>query len=220
MFKVFAHGHRDETRLSALSMLIESLVKEELKFKAKSSWLACYTTCLPTYDEMEISILVESDPDIDEQWHSYFKEFRAEQPVIAPSDWISKMLQYKLPKIMKKNLVIFRFPYSGSNILPTFRFFADGRFVRSNIFQLPKRTKSSRGDSLIELEMELSYWKDPEQKELSGLLYRSDGWPATTSKFYRLLCLSISKIVQNTLTFPQGFGYRVSQGRSQGWIEF
>ena len=188
MFKVFAHGHRDETLFTCIFEVNRKLTAgDELKFKAKSSWLACYTTCLPTYDEMEISILVESDPDIDEQWHSYFKEFRAEQPVIAPSDWISKChATVQAAKDNEKEFAIFRFPYSGSNILPTFRFFADGRFVRSNIFQLPKRTKSSRGDSLIELEMELSYWKDPEQKELSGLLYRSDGWPATTSKFYRV----------------------------------
>ena len=64
MFKVFAHGHRDETLFTCIFEVNRKLSEgEELKFKAKSSWLACYTTCLPTYDEMEISILVESDPD-------------------------------------------------------------------------------------------------------------------------------------------------------------
>ena len=91
---------------------------------------------------MEISILVESDPDIDSKWHSYFKEFREEQPIIAPADWISKCsCQNQNPKGAEKEFAIFRFPYSGNNILPTFRFFADGRFVRSNIFQIPKERK-------------------------------------------------------------------------------
>ena len=61
-----------------------------------------------------ISILVESDPDIDQKWHSYFKEFRAEQPVIAPPDWISKCHATVQPaKDNEKNLQSFVFLMPG-----------------------------------------------------------------------------------------------------------
>jgi hypothetical protein len=34
--------------------------------------------------------------------------------------------------------------------------------------------------------MELSYWRDPKQTQLKGLLFREDGWPSTKSKFYKI----------------------------------
>jgi hypothetical protein len=34
--------------------------------------------------------------------------------------------------------------------------------------------------------MELSYWRDPKQGQLEGLLYRADGWPSSNSKFYKI----------------------------------
>ena len=188
MFKVFAHGHRDETLFMCTFGVDRKLtVGETLKFKAKTSWLACYTTCLPTYDEMEISVPVEKSPQIDSKWHPYFKEFSEERPISAPADWLARCsAKIRSEQGAKKEFAVFRFPYPDTLSLPTFRFFADGRFVRSNIFQIPQRREIGDGETLLELEMELSYWRDPQQKELSGLLYRSDGWPGTTSKFYRV----------------------------------
>ena len=188
MFKVFAHGHRDETLFICTFEVNRKLsVGENLQFNAKSSWLACYTTCLPTYDELEISIPVELNPAIDSKWHLHFKRFRETQPISAPADWLSKCYaKIKSEKDSEKEFAVFRFPQPATISLPTFRFFANGRFVRSNIFQIPKRTKYSNGDSFVEIEMELSYWRDPDQKELAGLLYRSDGWPETKSKFYQV----------------------------------
>ena len=58
--------------------------------------------------------------------------------------------------------------------------------VSTNIFQIPQKRNIGNGETLIELDMELSYWRDPKQKEFSGLLYRSDGWPGTKSKFYKV----------------------------------
>ena len=55
---------------------------EELTFQGKASWLACFTTCLPTYDNLEITILVEKEPEIDDRWSPYFQDFRNEQPII------------------------------------------------------------------------------------------------------------------------------------------
>ena len=76
MFKVFAHGHRDETLfLCTFDVDRKLTVGETLKFRAKSSWLACYTTCLPTYDEMEITVPVESNPEIDNKWHGHTIRF-------------------------------------------------------------------------------------------------------------------------------------------------
>ena len=188
MFKVFAHGHRDETLFICTFHVDRKLtVGETLKFRAKSSWLACYTTCLPTYDEMEITVPVESNPEIDNKWHEYFKVFWEEQPITAPTGWLEKCnAKIKSDKGTEKEFAVLRFPYNGGLSLPTFRFFADGRFVLSNIFQIPQRKENDNGETFLELEMELSYWRDPKQRELSGLLYRSDGWPSTKSKFYQI----------------------------------
>ena len=188
MFKVFAHGHRDETLFICTFGVDRKLtVGETLKFKAKTSWLACYTTCLPTYDEMEISVPVEKSPQMDSKWHPYFKEFSEERPISAPAEWLARCsAEIRSDQGAEKEFAVFRFPYPDTLSLPTFRFFADGRFVRSNIFQIPQRREIGDGETLLELEMELSYWRDFQQKELSGLLYRSDGWPGTTSKFFRV----------------------------------
>ena len=188
MFKVFAHGHRDETLfICTFEVNRKLMVGEKLTFKAKSSWLACYTTCLPTYDEIEISVPVESSPQIDKKWHPYFRKFLEEQPILAPNDWLTRCsAKIRSDQGAEKEFAVFRFPHPESQSLPTFRFFADGRFVRSNIFQIPQKRNIGNGETLIELDMELSYWRDPKQKEFSGLLYRSDGWSGTKSKFYKV----------------------------------
>ena len=188
MFKVFAHGHRDETLfICTFEVNRKLMVGEKLTFKAKSSWLACYTTCLPTYDKIEISVPVESSPQIDKKWHPYFRKFLEEQPILAPNDWLTRCsAKIRSDQGAEKEFAVFRFPYPESQTLPTFRFFADGRFIRSNIFQIPQKRNIGNGETLIELDMELSYWRDPKQKEFSGLLYRSDGWPGTKSKFYKV----------------------------------
>ena len=188
MFKVFAHGHRDETLFICTFEVNRKLILgEKLTFKAKSSWLACYTTCLPTYDEIEISVPVESSPQIDKKWHPYFRKFLEEQPILAPNDWLTRCsAKIRSDQGAEKEFAVFCFPHPESQSLPTFRFFADGRFVRSNIFQIPQRREIGDGETFLEIEMELSYWREPQQKELSGLLYRSDGWPGTKSKFYKV----------------------------------
>ena len=78
MFKVFAHGHRDETLF---------ICTFDVDRKLTASWLACYT-CL--YDEMEITVPVESNPEIDNKWHEHYKVFWEEQPITAPTGWLEK----------------------------------------------------------------------------------------------------------------------------------
>ena len=115
-----------------------------------------------------------------------------EQPILAPNDWLTRCsAKIRSDQGAEKEFAVFRFPNPDSQSLPTFRFFADGRFVRSNIFQIPQKRNIGNGETLIELDMELSYWRDPKQKEFSGLLYRSDGWPAPKVNFTRFLYLSI-----------------------------
>ena len=80
-----------------------------------------------------------------------------------------------------------RFPYPDVSKLPTFRFFAQGRYVLSNIFQVPQIYQDEQGNKFLDISMELSYWRDSEKKYLEGLLFRSDGWPQTSSKFYKIM---------------------------------
>ena len=79
-----------------------------------------------------------------------------------------------------------RFPYPDVSKLPTFRFFAQGRYVLSNIFQVPQIYQDKQGNKFLDISMELSYWRDSEKKYLEGLLFRSDGWSQTSSKFYKV----------------------------------
>ena len=188
MFKVFAHGHRGET-LFVCNFNVERDLHEdeELIFKAKSSWLACYTTCLPTHANMQISIPVKSKTEIDTEWDQHFQKFWREQPAKAKASWLSQCQAFiRSEKNGEKEYAVIRFPCPDNTQLPTFRFFTHGRFVRSNIFQVPKRIFRRNDKDLLEISMELSYWRDSNQKELSGLLYRSDGWPEETSNFYEI----------------------------------
>lgn len=188
MFKVFAHGHRGET-LFVCNFNVERDLHEgeELIFKAKSSWLVCYTTCLPTHANMQISIPVNSKTEIDSKWGQHFQKFWREQPAKANASWLSHCQAFiRSEKNGEKEYAVIRFPCPGNTRLPTFRFFTHGRFVRSNIFQVPKRIFRRNDKDLLEISMELSYWRDSNQKELSGLLYRSDGWPEETSNFYEI----------------------------------
>ena len=188
MFKVFAHGHKDETLFICTFDLKRKLNPgEELTFRGKASWLACFTTCLPTYESLEITIPVEKEPKIDDRWHSYFQDFLSEQPISPPAEWISLCnAEIRKDKKGDKEFVIFRFPWKESGPLPTFRFFGDGRFIRSNIFQIPQKRSAGNSRELLEISMELSYWRDPKQTQLKGLLFREDGWPSTKSKFYKI----------------------------------
>ena len=188
MFKVFAHGHKNETLFLCTFDLKRKLKPgEELTFRAKASWLACFTTCLPTYDNLEITIPVEEKPEIDPRWHPIFKDFREMQPLSPSADWLSQCnAEIRKEEKGEKEFVIFRFPWKERSSLPTFRFFGDGRFIRSNIFQIPRSGSDSGGEDLLEISMELSYWRDPLQKELKGLLYRSDGWSTSRNKFYKI----------------------------------
>jgi DsbC/DsbD-like thiol-disulfide interchange protein len=188
MFKVFAHGNKEETLFICTFDLKKKLKPgDQLTFRGNASWLACYTTCLPTYDKLEITIAVEKEPRIDDRWHSYFQDFLKEQPINPPADWLSQCnARIRKDKKEEKEFVIFKFPWYENGPLPTFRFFGEGRFIRSNIFQTPQKHSEANGRDLLEISMELSYWRDPEQRQLEGLLYRADGWPSTNSKFYKI----------------------------------
>jgi DsbC/DsbD-like thiol-disulfide interchange protein len=188
MFKVFAHGHKDESLFIFRFDVKRKLQHgDELSFGAKASWLACFTTCLPSYDNLEITIPVQKDAEIDNRWHPYFRDFREKQPVSPPSGWLSRCnAEILKEKKGEKEFVIFRFPWDENGPLPLFRFFGDGRFIRSNIFQIPKKIFEQNGKQMVEVSMELSYWRDPDQKELKGLLYRADGWPSAGTRFYKV----------------------------------
>ena len=188
MFKVFAHGHRDETLFICTFDAKRNLkVGEILSFSAKASWLTCYKTCVPSFADLEISIPVNAESGIDSKWHSQFEEFRQNQPIDPPAKWVDKIhASVSKSSDGEKEFVTLHFPFSGSRKLPAFRFFTHGRYVLSNIFQVPQREQNSGEESFLSIPMELSYWRDPHQKKLEGLLYRSDGWPGTSSKFYNV----------------------------------
>lgn len=189
MFQVFAHGHRKETLfICSFDVSRELVVGETLSFKAKASWLTCFKTCVPAYDDLEISIPVESEPQLDNKWYTLFEKFRAENPVEAPKSWLLESeAKLSKPPGSKKEYVTVRFPYPNVSKLPTFRFFAHGRYVLSNIFQVPQVYQDNQGNKFLDISMELSYWRDSEKKYLEGLLFRSDGWPETSSKFYKVM---------------------------------
>jgi len=111
MFKVFAHGHRGET-LFVCNFNVERDLHEdeELIFKAKSSWLACYTTCLPTHANMQISIPVKSKTEIDTEWDQHFQKFWREHPQKRKPVGCHNARHLFAPKRMgKKNMPLFVF---------------------------------------------------------------------------------------------------------------
>jgi DsbC/DsbD-like thiol-disulfide interchange protein len=188
MFKVFAHGHKDETLfICTFNVKRELKVGEILTFSAKAAWLTCYKTCLPSYANLDISFPVKMENGVDTKWHSRFEEFRKTQPIDAPTKWIQNThASVGKSANSEKEFVTLLFPFSESGKLPGFRFFTHGRNVLSNIYQVPRRVKINGDDSFLSISMELSYWRDPQQKKLEGLLYRSDGWPGGESKFYKV----------------------------------
>ena len=125
----------------------ELVVGETLSFKAKASWLTCFKTCVPAYDNLEISIPVESEPQRDNKWYTLFEKLRAENPVEAPKSWLLESeAKLSKPHGSKKEYVTIRFPYPNVSKLPTFRFFAHGRYVLSNIFQVPQVYQDNQGN--------------------------------------------------------------------------
>ena len=79
---------------------------------------------------------------MDSKWHPYFKGFSEERPISAPAEWLARCsAEIRSDQGAEKEFAVFRFPYPDTLSLPTFRFFADGRFVRSNIFQSLKEEK-------------------------------------------------------------------------------
>ena len=94
---------------------------------------------------------------------SPFEKFRAENPVEAPKSWLLES-EAKLSKPPgSKEYVTMRFPYPDVSKLPTFRFFAQGRYVLSNIFQVPQIYQDKQGNKFLDISMELSYWRDSEK---------------------------------------------------------
>ena len=144
---------------------------EELTFRGKASWLACFTTCLPTYDNLEITIPVEKEPEVDNRWSPYFQDFLKEQPINCQRIGYRNAMQRSAKKKGEKEFVIFRFPWKERGPLPTFRFFWGRTFYPFEHFSNPPENFGANRMELLEISMELSYWRDLKQTQLKGLLF-------------------------------------------------
>ena len=165
MGKVRAHGNYGETLFLCR---FESSVPLEpgklMEISGKASWLTCSSRCLPGFADLSIKIPVAEKVEYDPLWRPRFEAFRESIPSDAPISWKFKAkrtgdrIDLLLPAFFKESD---GYPY----------LFVHGRLIRSHAAQILRKSK----DGWI-LSLKRSNWGTGKETEVSGLLYRKEGW--------------------------------------------
>lgn len=173
MGQVGAYGNYGETLfLCKFEPIVPLDVGTTVKISGKASWLACSRQCKPGFADLFLEIPVGKKVEYDPFWRPRFESFRKSLPMDAPVDWTFKAVR------KGENIELF-LPASLSSKTRGLRFFAHGRQVRSHAPQVLRKAESGWILSLTR-----SSWSSGEEKELSGLLYRKEGWGVAGNRNY------------------------------------
>jgi DsbC/DsbD-like thiol-disulfide interchange protein len=173
MGQVGAHGNYGETLFLCKFEPIVPLDRGSVvKISGKASWLACSRQCQPGFAELIIDIPVGDKIEYDPFWKPRFESFRETLPGDAPADWSFRAVR------KSGNIDLF-LPPSLSMEAGGAYFFAFGRQVRSHAPQVLRKSKSG-----WILSLNRSSWSSGKESELSGLLYRKEGWGVAGTRNY------------------------------------
>ena len=120
--------------------------------------------CLPGFADLSIKIPVAEKVEYDPLWRPRFEAFRESIPSDAPFSW-----KFKAQTTGEKIDLLLPASFKESDGYPFF--FAHGRLIRSHATQILRKGK----DGWI-LSLTRSNWGTGKETELSGLLYRKEGW--------------------------------------------
>jgi DsbC/DsbD-like thiol-disulfide interchange protein len=165
MGKVKAHGNYGETLFLCK---FESSVPLEsgmlLEISGKASWLTCSSRCLPGFADLSIEIPVAKHVEYDPIWRPRFEAFRESMPRDAPANWTFQAfrngdkIDLMLPPSVRETG---GYPY----------LFGHGRLIRSHAPQVLRKGKNG-----WLLSLRRTTWGTGKEREISGLLYRKEGW--------------------------------------------
>lgn len=165
MGKVKAHGNYGETIfLCKFESSVPLELGKSLEISGKASWLTCSSRCLPGFADLSIEIPVAKNVEYDPIWRPRFEAFRESIPVNAPANWKFQAVEkgdridLLLPSFVKE---VGGYPY----------LFPYGRLIRSHAPQVLRRGKEG-----WVLSLRRTSWGSRKDTELSGLLYRKEGW--------------------------------------------
>jgi thiol:disulfide interchange protein DsbD len=135
-----------------------------VKISGKASWLTCSRQCLPGFADLSIEIPVADHVEYDPIWRPRFEVFRESMARDAPVGWEFRAFRNgdKIdlllpPSVREKG----GYPY----------LFGHGRLIRSHAPQVLRKGK----DGWV-LSLRRTTWGTGKEAELSGLLYRKEGW--------------------------------------------
>jgi thiol:disulfide interchange protein DsbD len=168
MASIRANGNYGETLFLTKAQAPSDLeIGALITVKAKASWLACSRQCKPGFADLSAEVEVVQEEVFDSALQSKFEEFRKLIPGPIGDDWkvsasnqgryIELVLQPKNPSLGKEQE------------RPVF--FCSNRLVRSDGIQFLTRDQGS-----LKLRLERSDWAEKEEKFLTGLVYRKNGW--------------------------------------------
>jgi len=173
MGQVGAHGNYGETLFLCKFEPIVPLDRGSVvKISGKASWLACSRQCQPGFTELFIDIPVGEKIEYDPFWRPRFESFRQTLPGEAPAGW-------NFRAVRRSGSIDLFLPPSLSVEPGGTCFFAFGRQVRSHGSQVLRKGKSG-----WILSLRRSSWSSGQERDLSGLLYRKEGWGVADTRNY------------------------------------
>ena len=176
MARIRANGNYGETLfLTKVQAPPDLEVGALITVQAKASWLACSRQCKPGFADLTAEVEVMQEEVFDSALRTKFDEFRKLIPKPIGNDWIvSASDQGRFIELVLKspNLSL-----QKDQERPVF--FCSNRLIRSDGNQFLTREQGS-----LTLRLERSDWAKKDEKYLSGLVYRKDGWGGEVDSEY------------------------------------
>ena len=182
MGQVGAHGNYGETLfLCRFDPVVPLDRGSVVKISGRASWLACSRQCRPGFADLFIEIPVAEKIEYDPFWRPKFESFRQTLPGDPPAEWSFRAVR----KSDKVDLFLPpSFPAEAGGIY----FFPFGRQIRSHAPQLFRKDRSG-----WILSLKRSAWSSGQERELSGLLHRKEGWGIANTRNYLRLRATFSE---------------------------
>tara|TARA_R110002096_G_scaffold182022_15_gene359808 strand:+ start:881 stop:1774 length:894 start_codon:yes stop_codon:yes gene_type:complete len=183
MAGINAHGYRSETCLLIPIQIPEVIDTDTVTIAVKCAWMACANTCHPGIQEFSIELPVNKSggpQKFDKDYRAKFKSIRSSVPPPAPKSWkISARLV--TPETIKLKVAI---PKLDNTKLEGIYFFCDDMQVDSDA---PQQVSLKRKDNdTLSLLLTRPDFAPKGPKDLSGVLYRPEGWPGLDSKWLEI----------------------------------
>lgn len=168
MANVSAHGHRGETLfLAKITPPGELKEGDEVRLKAKASWLTCAKQCCPGFLDLGLTLPVEAKARISPRIGKRFASVKA--------SWPEKLEGWSVRAIDHGESIELHLSPSR-NLLESFPprnvyFFGEGNLIRSDRPQI-----AIVAEGTLRMRLTRAEWAPEDANTLSGLVYAEDGW--------------------------------------------